>query len=65
MNYILILLKSVSHANKFLKRKDSMVQQFWEVYPSVGDSQYTMYEGSENSCWEEAYFFNPAFTKLI
>ena len=37
----------------------------WEVYPSVGDSQYTIYKGSENSCTEDAYFFNPGFNKLI
>ena len=37
----------------------------WEVYLSVGDSQHTMYKGSENSCTEDAYFFNPGFNKLI
>lgn len=37
----------------------------WEVYPSVGVSQYTKYKGSEHSCTEDVYFFNPGFNKLI
>ena len=61
MSYILILLKSVSHANQLLKRKDSVVQQVWESYLSVRDSQYTRYKAFGNSYWEEAYFFNPGF----
>lgn len=61
MNYILILLKSVSHAYQLLKRKDSMDQQVWESYPSVRNLPYTRYKDFGNSCWEEAYFFNPGF----
>lgn len=39
--------------------------QVWDLYPSVRDSEYTMYKSSENSCWEQVYFFNPVFPNLI
>lgn len=61
MNYILILLKSVSQASQLLKRKDSMIRHVWDSYPPVRDSQYTRYKAFGNSYWKKLISSTQAF----